>query len=1129
MMVRALCRCVLALCLLVGVAHAAVEVPASQAQAIEAARNGLDGAGLTEVQYKEAKELLDAAAKLEQEAEPLATKLAGLGETAQSFTPDMPVQLTVAELQKQLQQWIGRLPKNADVDALERLLTEERNTVAVLKTQIDSVSGELADLISRPGQIMLTAVGASPTNTHETVSDVQVKQGDEPPALQTARQLQRLAAQRLAALELAVHEAEKNTADIRQRQLEVQLRTLQQEQALRAPRIEWLSQRIAQASQQQLQEQANQQAGLAKSSAALGNAAVQALANHNANLAQQLLDETDSLAKERRALTDYERQREQVTAVLRDLQARLRLGGSGTTIGPWLWQQWQNVPSLLALDTQRKDVQQRIAELRLRLYSSTEERYALTRAPQASASGTKPATDMVGVLSAGAPAAGTASAADLQPWQITQAALLDQLEPLLRRRIAVLEQTDEALRVLSTQGKELRTVMDQNLLWMPSHKPIGLQWLGEWNAQKITESSLSATVWAGLWALTADVKNHPFFYLMWGVVFSVLVLLRLLAPKRLRAIHQHMGNVMQDRFVFTLQALVWSLLIALPSAVAAWWLGGVLQEVGARHAEPIEALGRVLVQLSAPLLLTGLLGALIHPDGLGIVHLGWPQALVRTVRRAWLAAMAILVPAAVFMSVLALHTNTNITISTQGRLVVMVMAAGLAVLARSFIQSMEQWSANYRSMLVRAMEWLLPGALAGTALLAAMGYVFTGAILLQTLLNSMIVVLIVSIIDGLLHRWLLLGERHLALKRLHEQQERESATAQDPETGEALSDAEHEIELVKVSAQSRRLLRLLRIVLLLLGLLWAWAEVLPALSRFDNVVLWHSTTGAAGKEVTTPISLKNVLTSAAILLLTFSMVRNLPGVLELALASSRRVSAATRYTVTTLVRYAISIVGCLIAFGLLGLRWGQLQWMAAALSVGLGFGMQEIFANFISGLILLVERPFRVGDRVTVGNLTGTVTRIRTRAATVLDYDNKEIIIPNKSFITGQVTNWTLSDSMTRLVLKVGAAYGSPPEQVRALLLRAANEHPNVLREPAPNAWFIALGDNALEFELRVYVATLAERMPICNDLNRRITELLGDAGIEIAFPQLDLHVRDVPASLQPQKVAVPPSTKQEN
>ena len=191
--------------------------------------------------------------------------------------------------------------------------------------------------------------------------------------------------------------------------------------------------------------------------------------------------------------------------------------------------------------------------------------------------------------------------------------------------------------------------------------------------------------------------------------------------------------------------------------------------------------------------------------------------------------------------------------------------------------------------------------------------------------------------------------------------------------------------------------------------------------------------------------------------------------------------------------------------------------------------MQEIFANFISGLILLVERPFRVGDRVTVGNLTGTVTRIRTRAATVLDYDNKEIIIPNKSFITGQVTNWTLSDSMTRLVLKVGAAYGSPPEQVRALLLRAANEHPNVLREPAPSAWFIALGDNALEFELRVYVATLGERMPTCNDLNRRITELLGDAGIEIAFPQLDLHVRDVPTSLQPQKVPVSPSIKQEN
>ena len=138
--------------------------------------------------------------------------------------------------------------------------------------------------------------------------------------------------------------------------------------------------------------------------------------------------------------------------------------------------------------------------------------------------------------------------------------------------------------------------------------------------------------------------------------------------------------------------------------------------------------------------------------------------------------------------------------------------------------------------------------------------------------------------------------------------------------------------------------------------------------------------------------------------------------------------------------------------------------------MGLGFGLQEIFANFVSGLILLVERPFRVGDIITINTLDGTVTRIRTRATTVLDFDNKEIVIPNKTFITGQVTNWTLSDDVTRLVIEVGVAHGSDSARVRELLLAIAGEHPQVLREPEPNCWFMALEGQGQKFELRATV-----------------------------------------------------------
>jgi potassium efflux system protein len=248
-----------------------------------------------------------------------------------------------------------------------------------------------------------------------------------------------------------------------------------------------------------------------------------------------------------------------------------------------------------------------------------------------------------------------------------------------------------------------------------------------------------------------------------------------------------------------------------------------------------------------------------------------------------------------------------------------------------------------------------------------------------------------------------------------------------------------------------------------------------------------------------------------VLALTVAASRNLPGLIEISLLSRAGVDAASRYAVTSLLRYGIVIGGTLVGLGFLGLRWSQLQWMAAALTVGLGFGLQEIFANFVSGIILLFERPFRVGDVITVGDMSGRVTRIRTRATTILDFDNKEIVMPNKTFITGHLTNWALSDSTTRVIVKVGVAYGSDPAKVRDLLMQAAKEDKRVLAEPPPTCWFLAFGASSLDFELRVFVATLADRLEVQTALNMRINALLAEHGIEIAFPQLDVHVRDLP------------------
>jgi potassium efflux system protein len=177
------------------------------------------------------------------------------------------------------------------------------------------------------------------------------------------------------------------------------------------------------------------------------------------------------------------------------------------------------------------------------------------------------------------------------------------------------------------------------------------------------------------------------------------------------------------------------------------------------------------------------------------------------------------------------------------------------------------------------------------------------------------------------------------------------------------------------------------------------------------------------------------------------------------------------------------------------------------LGVGIGFGLQEIVANFIGGVIILFERPIRVGDVVTVGDTDGVVSRIRSRATTIRNWDGKELLVPNKEFITGRLLNWSLSDQTTRVILSVGIAYGSNVRQAMSLLEEAARESENVLDNPPPSVIFESFGDNSLVMSLRCFVGTAELRYPTVSALSEAINEKCSAAGINIAFPQRDLHL----------------------
>jgi small-conductance mechanosensitive channel len=215
---------------------------------------------------------------------------------------------------------------------------------------------------------------------------------------------------------------------------------------------------------------------------------------------------------------------------------------------------------------------------------------------------------------------------------------------------------------------------------------------------------------------------------------------------------------------------------------------------------------------------------------------------------------------------------------------------------------------------------------------------------------------------------------------------------------------------------------------------------------------------------------------------------------------------------------------------LLALRWVNVPltlftFLGGALAIGIGFGSQNLVNNFISGLILLAERPIRVGDVIEVDNLVGSVDSIGARSTRIRTVSNYEIIVPNSSFLERNVVNWTLSDKRVRCTIAVGLAYGSPTREVARWLKKAAEEHGQVLERPEPFVWFVNFGDNALEFELYywIQIRAMSERRRIESDLRFIIDQYFREAGLVIAFPQRDLHI----STEEPLQVSLLPPQEQ--
>ncbi len=674
-----------------------------------------------------------------------------------------------------------------------------------------------------------------------------------------------------------------------------------------------------------------------------------------------------------------------------------------------------------------------------------------------------------------------------------------------------LENTVRELQRREDETRELSSLIDQRLIWLPTHAVLsGKGWTG---VQQGLQDLLKPSRWSysgGL--LLRDAAARPWIavagillvFALWWTRRHLLARAKDIITAAARNPLQNMAPALQATALSLLAAACWPLL---------WYLfGRHLQQLGT-PGKFTDSTGAAIVWLVPYLYALTALRAVTMSDGLARI-LGWDIRRVRTMHRLAMQLIWIIIPP-LFIVVLQIQRGSEQGAENLGRPLLLLMLLVLSGLAWRVGAMPGNATRQRQGEAVEVSSWrqripvLLSLSMLILAVFQASGYGLISFVLFVALTKSLILILGMLLLRDVLLHWLLVQEQKLSQQRYQEQlQIRLEALAADQLSSDAPPVLEPEqIKVESISSQTRRLLRAALWTIGGLTLLWLWSDLLPALEALDGVGLWQLNP-VEGETVGQMVSLRDVLLGVLALVLAITGSNNLPGLLEIAVLQRFPIDNATRYAITSVSRYAIFITGVILAFSMLGLRWNDLQWLAAALTVGLGFGLQEIFANFVSGLILLFERPFRVGDTITIGPLSGQVTRIRTRATTILDWDNREIVIPNKSFITGDLVNWTLSDTVTRITIKVGAAYGSDPEQVLKLLREVAESHPRVLSEPRPTSWLMAFGASSIDFELRVFVPEIRDRLPVATELATRVHRRFRESGIEIPFPQLDLHLR---------------------
>ncbi|MGE6606263.1 mechanosensitive channel MscK [Halomonas sp. NPDC076908] len=798
----------------------------------------------------------------------------------------------------------------------------------------------------------------------------------------------------------------------------------------------------------------------------------------NQTLSLELLRATDRANSIVRENIEAQRQLEHVRQLQRSLNEQIDAIRGSQLLSRILREQRQSLPSVVP----RRDLQDEIADLRLKQFDLVRQRDLLRQSEQFAASrlqeaGIEATPGLVDSLS--------------RLYQ-SRRELVEQLEQSYGSLLSAAIELQLNQQQLLLTTSELRETIDEQLFWVANSRPLDFNWLRHLPANLLLEwqegewRAVLPTRWqGGSWDM---LKGAPFI-----LVSLSLIALRRRIKTRLADLHSQIGRLKSDTQLHTPKAVLLNALLALSGPLAVTGIGvGLLTTSGPLGSSVAPA----LLQLALSWAVVAWVRRLLVHDGVAERHFTWSPRYTARLRQL-LGGLGVALIPVIGIAAMSEQMETPLALRPVA---LGLFSFGLIAMSWWLAQLI---LAHIPVFGVRLFRLMLGLAMASVPLmllgLVAWGYEYTALRLVGRFAITLYILGLWVVVEATLVRSLAVAARRLAYRRALA---RRRAQVQEGTEGGLEVVEEPPLDMEKINSQSMRLSKLIVLIGFSVLLYLVWSDLLSVLGYLDNVSLWDAQEGDLVNDV---LSISDVFTALLVVGITVIMAGNLPGLLEVMVLSRLTLKQGSAYAISSLLSYIIVGTGIVMGLATLGVSWDKLQWLVAALSVGLGFGLQEIFANFISGLIILFERPIRIGDTITIGNLHGTVSRIRIRATTVTDFDRKEIIIPNKTFVTDQLINWSLSDNVTRVVLTYGVAHGSDMPKVHQLLRQAADENPRVLSDPEPQVFCLSYGQHSLNFELRIFVNDLVDRLFAADEVNCRVDELFREAGVRIAYEQMDV------------------------